>query len=72
MLRGWIVLYWVEQSLIYNNFRRVVKTTVWYLGTETDAQPIIPNVIVTCVANVCPTSLGSVSLRQTSGALRLG
>ena len=27
MLRGWIVLYWVEQSLIHNNFRRVVKTT---------------------------------------------
>ena len=47
LLRGWIELYWVEQSLIYNNFRRVVKTTMWYRGTESDAQPSIPDVIVT-------------------------
>ena len=38
------MLYWVEQSLIYNNFRRVVKTTVWYRGTESDARAGHPDV----------------------------
>ena len=38
LLRGWIELYWVEPSLNYNTFRRVVTTSLM----KTNAEPRIP------------------------------